>query len=66
MSMMLFHIKSLPSSNHFVKAEPAGYCDFCLGNQDNNKKTGTAEELIGCSMCGRAGDSIWRQVSSTS
>ena len=58
MSMMLFTSNPCPFSKPFSKAEPAGYCDFCLGNQDNNKKTGTAEELIGCSMCGRAGDSI--------
>jgi len=37
------------------KAEPSGYCDFCLGDRDNNKKTGSAEELIGCSECGRSG-----------
>jgi len=37
------------------KAEPSGYCDFCLGQGNNNKKTGTQEELIGCSICGRAG-----------
>lgn len=37
------------------KAEPSGYCDFCLGSRDNNKKTGSAEELIGCAMCGRSG-----------
>jgi len=36
-------------------AEPSDYCDFCLGDKDNNKKTGTAEELIGCSECGRSG-----------
>lgn len=36
-------------------AEPSDYCDFCLGGKDNNKKTGTAEELIGCSECGRSG-----------
>jgi len=36
-------------------AESSGYCDFCLGDSDNNKKTGTAEELIGCSECGRSG-----------
>ena len=39
-------------------AESSGYCDFCLGDADNNKKTGTAEELIGCSECGRSGDDI--------
>jgi len=36
-------------------AESSGYCDFCLGDSDNNKKTGTAEELIACSECGRSG-----------
>ena len=36
-------------------AEPSDYCDFCLGGKDNNKKTGTAEELIACSECGRSG-----------
>jgi len=38
-----------------TQAESSGYCDFCLGDADNNKKTGTAEELIGCSECGRSG-----------
>jgi len=37
------------------KAEPSGYCDFCLGDADNNKKTGEPEELIGCAECGRSG-----------
>ena len=37
------------------QAEPSNYCDFCLGNQENNKKTGSAEELIGCAICGRSG-----------
>lgn len=37
------------------KVEPAGYCDFCLGDRQNNKKTNTAEELIGCAECGRSG-----------
>uniref|UniRef100_H2YRX5 Uncharacterized protein n=1 Tax=Ciona savignyi TaxID=51511 RepID=H2YRX5_CIOSA len=31
------------------------YCDFCLGDADENKKTGTAEELVSCSDCGRSG-----------
>jgi len=37
-------------------AEPSNYCDFCLGDADNNKKTGTSEELIACAECGRSGE----------
>lgn len=35
---------------------PNDYCDFCLGDQDSNKKTGQAEELVSCSDCGRSGE----------
>ena len=38
-----------------AQAEPSDYCDFCLGDKENNKKSGTAEELIACSECGRSG-----------
>eukprot|EP00794_Sanderia_malayensis_P020399 gene20399-22412_t len=31
------------------------YCDFCLGDAGENKKTGIKEELISCSDCGRSG-----------
>lgn len=31
------------------------YCDFCLGDENKNKKTGKREELVTCSECGRAG-----------
>ncbi|XP_037541293.1 zinc finger protein DPF3 [Nematolebias whitei] len=34
---------------------PNDYCDFCLGDQDSNRKTGQAEELVSCSDCGRSG-----------
>ncbi|XP_065660974.1 zinc finger protein ubi-d4 B isoform X1 [Hydra vulgaris] len=34
---------------------PSLYCDFCLGNIDENKKSGSSEELISCSDCGRSG-----------
>lgn len=37
------------------RAQNSDYCDFCLGDSINNKKTGGPEELIGCSICGRAG-----------
>ncbi|KAG7509055.1 zinc finger protein DPF3 isoform X2 [Solea senegalensis] len=33
---------------------PNDYCDFCLGDQDSNRKTGQAEELVSCSDCGRS------------
>ncbi|CAG9860125.1 unnamed protein product [Phyllotreta striolata] len=31
------------------------YCDFCLGDSGENKKTGVQEELVSCSDCGRSG-----------
>lgn len=41
-----------------VKAAPSPYCDFCLGDARENKKTGTSEELVSCSDCGRSGKGI--------
>lgn len=38
-----------------VKAEPSPYCDFCLGDSRENKKTLLPEELVSCSDCGRSG-----------
>uniref|UniRef100_A0A8C6UYU3 D4, zinc and double PHD fingers, family 3 n=1 Tax=Neogobius melanostomus TaxID=47308 RepID=A0A8C6UYU3_9GOBI len=49
------------SDNHKPQKAPDGsiipndYCDFCLGDQDANRKTGQAEELVSCSDCGRSG-----------
>uniref|UniRef100_A0A8C5HGZ4 Zinc finger protein DPF3-like n=1 Tax=Gouania willdenowi TaxID=441366 RepID=A0A8C5HGZ4_GOUWI len=49
------------SDNHKPQKRPDGtiipndYCDFCLGDQDSNRKTGQAEELVSCSDCGRSG-----------
>nr|XP_057912410.1 zinc finger protein DPF3 isoform X3 [Doryrhamphus excisus] len=49
------------SENHKPQKGPDGviipndYCDFCLGDQDSNRKTGQAEELVSCSDCGRSG-----------
>ncbi|CAK1543606.1 unnamed protein product [Leptosia nina] len=37
------------------KPSPSPYCDFCLGDDRENKKTGTPEELVSCSDCGRSG-----------
>lgn len=31
------------------------YCDFCLGDETENKKTGQKEELVSCADCGRSG-----------
>ncbi|CAH1791033.1 unnamed protein product [Owenia fusiformis] len=31
------------------------YCDFCLGNEMKNEKTGGPEELVSCGDCGRSG-----------
>ncbi|RWS13649.1 Zinc finger protein DPF3-like protein [Dinothrombium tinctorium] len=35
-------------------AAPSSYCDFCLGDTMENKKTKSAEELVSCSDCGRS------------
>lgn len=40
------------------KAAPSPYCDFCLGDSRENKKTGTSEELVSCSDCGRSGKDV--------
>jgi hypothetical protein len=34
---------------------PLNYCDFCLGDAAENKKTNEPEELVSCSECGRSG-----------
>lgn len=34
---------------------PNNYCDFCLGDVYENKKTGQSEELLSCADCGRSG-----------
>lgn len=36
-----------------VSASP--YCDFCLGDATENKKTGAPESLVSCADCGRSG-----------
>ncbi|XP_076315754.1 zinc finger protein DPF3-like isoform X1 [Tachypleus tridentatus] len=35
-------------------ASPSPYCDFCLGDNVENKKTRQAEELVSCADCGRS------------
>lgn len=34
---------------------PSPYCDFCLGDSTQNKKTGLSEQLVSCADCGRSG-----------
>ena len=38
-----------------TKAPPSPYCDFCLGDSRENKKTNHPEDLFSCSDCGRSG-----------
>ena len=42
-------------------AQPSPYCDFCLGDARENKKTGGSEELVSCSDCGRSGKETRQQ-----
>ena len=37
-------------------AKPNPICDFCLGDNNLNKKTGRTEKLVSCSDCGRSGE----------
>ena len=40
-----------------VSASP--YCDFCLGDASENRKTGAPESLVSCADCGRSGKNIF-------
>ncbi|KOB75265.1 Requim [Operophtera brumata] len=48
--------KPRPALGGHSKASPSPYCDFCLGDDRKNKKTGTPEQLVSCSDCGRSGN----------
>lgn len=37
-----------------TNTHPSPYCDFCLGDSIENKKTRMPEELVSCSDCGRS------------
>jgi len=37
------------------KISANNYCDFCLGDSTENKKSNQPEELVSCSDCGRSG-----------
>ena len=45
----------VPEKKAGKAAQPSPYCDFCLGDARENKKTGGSEELVSCSDCGRSG-----------
>ncbi|XP_021346607.1 zinc finger protein DPF3-like isoform X2 [Mizuhopecten yessoensis] len=42
-------------SNIDDKISANNYCDFCLGDSLENKKSNRPEELVSCSDCGRSG-----------
>lgn len=50
--------KETGDASKLENVETSAYCDFCLGDARENKKTGTKEELISCSDCGRSGLSL--------
>lgn len=47
--------RSLASATSKAAIDTGKYCDFCLGNESENKKTGTREEMVSCADCGRCG-----------
>jgi len=44
-----------PPQDKKKEVKPSEYCDFCLGDASENKKTGKPEELVSCAECGRSG-----------
>lgn len=54
-SALLLSVLSAPKKGPDGLALPNNYCDFCLGDSILNQKTGTSEELVSCSDCGRSG-----------
>lgn len=43
------------ASSASERSKVSRYCDFCLGDDVENKKTGLREELVSCADCGRSG-----------
>ena len=39
--------------------KPNPYCDFCLGDDTGNRKSGKAERMVSCADCGRSGEWVW-------
>ncbi len=54
---IIFLGKSRSSSKN-SKDNANNYCDFCLGDELENKKTGQKETLVSCADCGRSGNSF--------
>lgn len=52
---MLQELLLMPGSDGKECAALTPYCDFCLGDAQENKKIGQSEELVSCSDCGRSG-----------
>ncbi|CAG2065901.1 unnamed protein product [Timema podura] len=59
-------VLSASMSDDKERAAPSPYCDFCLGDASENKKTGQSEELVSCSDCGRSGRAGTTTVAATS
>ena len=45
----------MPQRGADGKIKPSAYCDFCLGDASENKKSGRPEEMVSCAECGRSG-----------
>ncbi|CAI8017840.1 Zinc finger protein DPF3 [Geodia barretti] len=54
-----------PSLQGKPLAKPNPICDFCLGDNNLNKKTGRTEKLVSCSDCGRSGHPTCMQFSAS-
>lgn len=50
---------SASSSASTKTVNASKYCDFCLGDELENKKTGKCEEMVSCADCGRCGKCCW-------
>ena len=59
-----FTVKSLSSTSEPTSStpvdgkpqtKPSSYCDFCLGDETQNKKTNRPESMVSCAECGRSG-----------
>lgn len=48
-------LRIIRKPNERGKAAPSPYCDFCLGDSRENRKTNVPEDLVSCSDCGRSG-----------
>jgi hypothetical protein len=44
------------------RAVSLGYCDFCLGDASENKKTTRPEEMVSCAECGRSGNYTYSRI----